>query len=203
MNKYIFAILLSVISTVALAQVPASQPRYALPKSLPSDSLSYFEPKEFIIGGVTISGTKSLDKDVLLTISKLNKGDHITLPGEANANVIKNMYSQGLFEDVQLNVLKINLDTIYLEIAVTELPRLSRLHLTGIRKGEIDDVQKKLSDKQYKIVNTNLISTTTAIIKKHFGEKGFLNTTVSIKQRFVLGVAFCFFLVVLFVLLFL
>ncbi|MDO3644534.1 outer membrane protein assembly factor BamA [Mucilaginibacter sp. L3T2-6] len=183
MNKYIFAILLSIISTVALAQVPGNQPRYALPKSLPADSLSYFDPKEYIIGGVEITGTKSLDKDVLLTISKLNKGDRITLPGEANANVIKNMYSQGLFEDVQLNITKINLDTIYLEIAVTELPRLSRLHLTGIRKGEIDDVQKKLSDKQYKIVNANLINTTTAIIKKHFGEKGFLNTTVTIKQR--------------------
>src|ERR1700760_2981215 len=117
MNKYIFAILLSVISTVALAQVPANQPRYALPKSsLPADSLSYFEPKEYIIGGGEITGTKSLDKDVLLTISKLNKGDHITLPGEANANVIKNMYQQGLFEDVQLNITKINLDTIYLEI---------------------------------------------------------------------------------------
>ncbi len=167
-----------------MAQIPGNQPKYSLPKStLPADSLSYLEPKDYIIGGVTISGTKSLDKDVLLTISKLNKGDHITLPGEANANVIKNMYSQGLFEDVQLNVTKINLDTIYLEIAVTELPRLSRLHLTGIRKGEIDDVQKKLSDKAYKIVNANLISTTTAIIKKHFNEKGFLNTTVSIKQR--------------------
>jgi len=167
-----------------MAQIQGSQPRYSLPKSsLPADSLSYLEPKDYIIGGVTITGTKSLDKDVLLTISKLNKGDHITLPGEANANVIKNMYSQGLFEDVQLNITKINLDTIYLEIAVTELPRLSRLHLTGIRKGEIDDVQKKLSDKAYKIVNANLISTTTAIIKKHFNEKGFLNTTVTIKQR--------------------
>jgi len=167
-----------------MAQIQGSQPKYSLPKStLPADSLSYLEPKDYIIGGVTIAGTKSLDKDVLLTISKLNKGDHITLPGEANANVIKNMYSQGLFEDVQLNITKINLDTIYLEIAVTELPRLSRLHLTGIRKGEIDDVQKKLSDKAYKIVNANLISTTTAIIKKHFNEKGFLNTTVSIKQR--------------------
>jgi len=184
MNKFLFAILFTVISTAAMAQIQGSQPKYSLPKStLPADSLSYLEPKDYIIGGVTISGTKSLDKDVLLTISKLNKGDHITLPGEANANVIKNMYSQGLFEDVQLNVTKINLDTIYLEIAVTELPRLSRLHLTGIRKGEIDDVQKKLSDKAYKIVNANLISTTTAIIKKHFNEKGFLNTTVSIKQR--------------------
>ncbi len=88
-----------------------------------------------------------------------------------------------MFEDVQLNITKINLDTIYLEIAVTEKPRLSRIHLTGIRKGEIEDVQKKLSDKTWKIVDQNLISTTIAIIKKHFNEKGFLNTTVTIKQR--------------------
>lgn len=183
MNKLLFAILFTVISSVAFGQI-GSRPSSPFSKpSLPSDSLSYLDPKDYIIGGVTITGTKSLDKDVLLTISKLNKGDHITLPGEANANVIKNMYSQGLFEDVQLNITKINLDTIYLEIAVTELPRLSRIHLTGIRKGEIEDVQKKLSDKTYKIVNANLISTATAIIKKHFNEKGFLNTTVTIKQR--------------------
>src|SRR5258708_40164744 len=120
MNKYFFAILFTVISTAALAQIPGSQPKYSLPKSsLPADSLSYLEPKDYIIGGITITGTKYLDKDVLLLISKLNKGDHINLPGEANANVIKNLYGQGLFDDVQLNIRKINLDTIYLEIAVT------------------------------------------------------------------------------------
>jgi outer membrane protein insertion porin family len=183
MNKLLFAILFSVLSTAAFAQI-SNQPRFSLSKSaLPADSLSYLEPKDYIIGGVTISGTKNLDKDVLLTISKLNKGDRINLPGEANANVIKNMYSQGLFDDVQLFITKINMDTIYLEIAVAERPRLSRMHITGIRKGEIEDVQKKLSDKQGKIVNENLLSTTTAIIKKHFNEKGFLNTTVTIKQK--------------------
>jgi len=183
MNKFLFAILFSVISTAALAQI-SNQPRYSLSKSsIPADSLSYLEPKDYIIGGVTIVGTKSLDKDVLLQISKLNKGDRINLPGEANANVIKNLYDQHLFEDVQLNITRINLDTIYLEIAVTEKPRLSRLHITGIRKGEIDDVNKKLSDKTWKIVDENLIKTTTAIIKKHFAEKGFLNTTVTVKER--------------------
>ncbi|HWZ03772.1 MAG TPA: outer membrane protein assembly factor BamA [Mucilaginibacter sp.] len=183
MNKFLFALIFSIMSTAALAQI-SSQPRYSLSKSsLPADSLSYLEPKDYIIGGVTISGTKNLDKDVLLTISKLSKGDKINLPGEANANVIKNLYSQGLFDDVQLNVTKINLDTIYLEIVVVERPRLSRMHLSGIRKGEIEDVDKLLSDKTGKIVNENLLSTTTAIIKKHFNEKGFLNTTVTIKQR--------------------
>ncbi|MBV8390387.1 MAG: outer membrane protein assembly factor BamA [Mucilaginibacter sp.] len=181
MNKLLFTILFAIISTVTLAQV--TQQRPSLQKSIPADSLSYLNPRDYIIGGVTVSGTKYLDKDVLVQISKLSKGDRINLPGEQNAAVVKRMYDQGLFDDVQLYITKINLDTIYLEIAVTERPRLSRLHITGIRKGEIEDLQKKLSDKNSKIVNENLLSTTTAIIKKHFNEKGFLNTTVDIKQR--------------------
>jgi outer membrane protein insertion porin family len=182
MYKFLFAILFLTISTAAFAQVPGQQ-RPSLSKSIPADSLSYLNPKDYIIGGISVSGTKYLDKDVLVQISKLSKGDKINLPGEQNALVIKRMYDQGLFDDVQLNITRINLDTVYLEIAVVERPRLSRMHITGIRKGEIEDLQKKLSDKNSKIVNENLLSTTTAIIKKHFNEKGFLNTTVDIKQR--------------------
>jgi outer membrane protein insertion porin family len=181
MNKVFFAILFSLISTAAIAQIPG-QRRSTLTKTIPADSLSYLNPKDYIIGGITISGAKYLDKDVLLQISKLNKGDRINLPGEANANVIKDLYKQGLFDDIHLNVTGINMDTIYLEIAVVERPRLSRLNITGIRKGEIEDVTKKLSDKTGKIVNENLLSTTTAIIKRHFNEKGYLNTTVIITQ---------------------
>ncbi|HJP64590.1 MAG TPA: POTRA domain-containing protein, partial [Mucilaginibacter sp.] len=158
MNKLLFAILFTVISTAALAQV-SNQPRPALQKSIPADSLSYLSPKDYIIGGIAVSGTKNLDKDVLVQISKLNKGDRINLPGEQNAAVVKRMYDQGLFDDVQLNITKINMDTIYLEIAVVERPRLSRMHITGPRKGEIEDLHKKLSDKNAKIVNENLLST--------------------------------------------
>ncbi|MGN8071792.1 outer membrane protein assembly factor BamA [Mucilaginibacter sp. SG564] len=182
MYKFLFAILFSVFVTSAFAQV-SNAPRTTLTKSIPADSLSYLNPRDYIIGGISVSGAKYLDKDILIQLSKLTKGDRINLPGERNAEVIKTLYSQGLFDDVQLNITKINMDTIYLEIAVSERPRLSRLHITGIRKGEIEDVQKKLNDRTGKIVNENLINTTTAIIKKHFGEKGFLNTTVKLTQR--------------------
>ncbi|MVN89853.1 outer membrane protein assembly factor BamA [Mucilaginibacter aquatilis] len=180
MNKFFFAILFSLISSAAMAQFGGGN---RLNRSAVStDSLSYLNPKDYIIGNITVSGTKNLDKDVLIQIAKINKGDRINLPGEASANILKNMWSQGLFDDVQLYITKINLDTVYLELSVTERPRLSRLRMTGIRKGEIEDVQKKLNDKTGKIVNENLLNTTTAIIKKHFNEKGYLNTTVDIKQ---------------------
>src|ERR1700761_7336066 len=145
MNKLLFAILFTVMSTAALAQVSGQRTAMPMRPQLPADSLSYLEPKDYIIGGVTITGTKSLDKDVLLTISKLSKGEKINLPGDANANVVKNLYAQGLFDDVQLNVTGVHLDTIFLEIVVVERPRLSRMHFTGIRKGEIEDVQKLLA----------------------------------------------------------
>jgi outer membrane protein insertion porin family len=183
MNKFLFAILFSVVSTAAMAQNSNQRQQSLLKSSIPIDSLSYLNPKDYIIGGITVTGTKNLDKDVLITISKLTKGDKINLPGEANAAVIKALYDQHLFDDVQLNITKIDLDTIYLEISVHELPRLSKFHITGLRKGEIDDVQKLLTDKNMKIVNQNLLSTTSAIIIKNFAEKGFLNTTVNIKER--------------------
>jgi outer membrane protein insertion porin family len=182
MYKFLFAILFTVFGTAALAQV-SNAPRPQLTKQIPADSLSYLNPRDYIIGGISVSGVKYLDKDNLILLSKLTKGDRINLPGERNAEVIKKLYEQGLFDDVQLNITKINMDTVYLEIVVVERPRLSRLHITGIRKGEIEDVQKKLTDKTGKIVNENLLSTTSAIIKKHFNEKGFLNCTVTMTQR--------------------
>jgi len=180
MNKLFLAILFSLISTATFAQIGGSRLNKS---SIPVDSLSYLNPKDYIIGDITVAGTKYLDKDVLIQIAKISKGDKINLPGEASANVLKNMWAQGLFDDVQLNITRMNADTVYLELFVTERPRLSRLRLNGIRKGEVEDVQKKLNDKTGKIVNENLISTTTAIVKKHFNEKGYMNTTVDIKQQ--------------------
>ena len=180
MNKFFLAILFSLISTATFAQIAGGRFNKS---SIPVDSLSYLNPKDYVIGDITVAGTKYLDKDVLIQIAKISKGDKINLPGEASANVLKNMWAQGLFDDVQLNVTRLRNDTIFLELYVTERPRLSRLRLNGIRKGEVEDVQKKLNDKTGKIVNENLLSTTTAIVKKHFNEKGYLNTTVDIKQQ--------------------
>lgn len=145
--------------------------------------ISYLNPQEFTIGGTTVSGTQFLDKDVLITISKLTKGDKIEVPSDATSNAVKNLWGQGLFDDVKLNIAEIRGDSIFFDIVVVERPRLTRIDLLGLKKGEITDIREKLNDKTGKVVNENLLKTTTDIIKKHFNEKGYLYTDVNIAQR--------------------
>ncbi len=148
-----------------------------------NSEISYLNPQEFTIGGTTVSGTQFLDKTVLITISKLTAGDKIMVPGDATSNAVKNLWAQGLFDDVKLNVAGIRGDSIFFDIVVVERPRLTRIDLLGLKKGEVTDVKAKLNDKTGKVVNENLLKTTTDIIKKHFNEKGYLYTDVTIAQK--------------------
>lgn len=183
MNRILIIIFLLISGTSAMAQFgrtgTPTPPRSTATRS----EISYLNPQEFTIGGTTVTGTEFLDKDVLITISKLTKGDKIEVPSDATSNAVKNLWAQGLFDDVKLNIAEIRGDSIFFNIVVVERPRLTRIDLLGLKKGEITDIRTKLNDKTGKVVNENLIKTTTDIIKKHFNEKGYLFTEVSIAQR--------------------
>ncbi len=183
MNRILIIILLLISSTTAMAQFGRTGGSPLGIKSQGNDDISYLNPKEYIIGGTTVSGAQFLDKDVLITISKLTTGERITVPGDATSNAIKNLWAQGLFDDVQLSITDIKSDSVFFDIFVVERPRLSKIELKGLRKGEKEDVSEKLNDKTGKVVNENLLNTTTNIIKKYFNEKGYLYTEVSIARQ--------------------
>ena len=182
MNRFLIVILFLISGTSAMAQFGRTNPSSSL-KQPENNEISYLNPKEYVIGNTTVTGTQFLEKDVLITISKLTKGERVIVPGDATSNAIKNLWAQGLFDDVQLNITEIKGDSIFFEIAVVERPRLTRIELKGLRKSETEDVMEKLSDKTGKVVNENLLKTTSDIIKKHFHEKGYLYTDVSYTQR--------------------
>lgn len=161
------------------------RPQAAPPKpNLSVSGLDYFNPKEYIIGGTTLSGSKYTDKEVIIILSKLIKGEVITLPGEATGNAIKNLWLQGLFDDVQLNIDKIVGDTVYFDIDVVERPRLSSFEFIGISKSQKTDIAEKLADKAGKtIINDNLYNTTKTIINKYLLDKGYFFTTVDFRSK--------------------
>ncbi|TYP97752.1 Beta-barrel assembly machine subunit BamA [Sphingobacterium allocomposti] len=147
------------------------------------DEISYLDPKNYVIGGVRVSGTEYLDNDVLITISKLVVGQYIEVPSEATANVVKTLMGQNLFDDVQLYAERIEGDNIYLEIRVQERPRLTRIDINGLKKGETEEIRKRLNTNSGKIVNANLIKTTQSTIQKFLREKSYLYPEIKIRTE--------------------
>jgi len=183
MKRIYQLIFLLLIGFPTLAQI--RQPAAALPSLKVSGlNLDYFSPKEYVIGGTTLSGAKYLDTATIIILSKLTKGEMITLPGEATANAIKNLWIQGLFDDVKLNVSRIVGDTVYFDIEVVELPRLTSFDIIGVGKSQKTDLNEKLAEKSGKtIINDNLYNFTNAVIKKYMLEKGYFFTKIDYKSR--------------------
>ena len=169
-----------IIFTILLSLEGFSQIRTNTSTEPKSNELDYTNPKEFVIGGVEVKGVKYLDVSVLVTISKLAVGERILVPGEATSNAVKNLWAQGLFDDVALEINRTSNDTIYFDLILAERPRVSRVVIKGLGKSETSDIQEKLNNQKGKIVNENLKNVINSIITKHFSEKGFLNTTVKI-----------------------
>ena len=180
MKNFILIIFTIFLSTQGFSQLRTSRTTTTEAKA---EGFDYANPQEFVIGGIEVKGVKYLDVSVLITISKLAVGDRILVPGEATSNAVKNLWAQGLFDDVALEVNRTSNDTIYFDLILAERPRVSRVVIKGLGKSETADIQEKLNNQKGKIVNENLKNVINSIITKHFAEKGYLNTTVKIDPK--------------------
>ena len=80
---------------------------------------------------IAIKGTKYLDKNTLISISGLNIGENISVPGEVISNAIRKLWKQGLFSDISVNITRIEGKEIYLEIHLKEHGKLSKFKFEG------------------------------------------------------------------------
>ncbi len=147
------------------------------------DLIDYSNPKEYELGGVTVSGVQFLDESVLITLTGLSIGEKYKIPGEKLSTAIENLWKQGLLSDVKIYVTKIIDGKIFLEFRIKELPRLSKFTFQGVNKSEADKLREKLSLVKGKIINENLIQTTKNLSKDYFVEKGYLFTDVNVKTE--------------------
>ncbi len=145
--------------------------------------ISYNHPRKFIIGGIGVSGKDYLDKSVVIMLSNLEKGEKIKVPGDEITTAIRNLWNQGLFDDVRILATKITGDTIYLNIYLHEKPKLNKYSFTGIKKSAQDDLKDKINLTSDDVVSNHLIILTENIIKNYFRGKGYLNTEVNITEK--------------------
>jgi len=140
-------------------------------------------PKSYEIGGIVVSGTNHLDPNAIVLLSGLTVGDKIEVPGEQISQVIRSLWSQKLFSDIQVGYQKVQGDIIFLEITVKERPRLSRFKFTGVSKGEADDLREKINLFKEKIVTENLLVTTKNKVRSYFIDKGFMRNEVTVIEK--------------------
>jgi len=146
-------------------------------------SVKYNAPQEYEIGGITISGAKFLDHTVLLTLSNLRIGEKIQIPGEKITTAIEKLWAQGLFSDVNISIVKILGEKVFLDIYLEEKPRLSYFTFKGIKKHDAEKLREEIKLEKGNIITENVILKTKSKIEKYFISDGYSNTSVKVIQK--------------------
>jgi len=142
--------------------------------------MDYSNQQEFVVGGVKITGVKYLPAETLISMSGLEIGRKISVPGDDITKVVEMFWSQSLFSDVKVVAEKIEGNVIYLEIVLRERPRLSKMVIEGVKKSEVKDMTEKINLKRNQQVTENVLNNIRTIVTKHYREKGFYNVSTEI-----------------------
>ena len=169
----ILFLLLVLLAPVSRAQITIGQ----------QAGLDYSNPKDYIIGGITVSGVRYLDANVLIMLSGLTVGEKVKIPSDKITTAIRKLWDQGLFEDIQISVTRIVDNQVFLDIWMKERPRLSKFQFNGIKKSDADDIRDKIRLVKGEYVTDNMILKTKNIIRKFYTDKGFLNVQINIQQK--------------------
>jgi outer membrane protein insertion porin family len=145
---------------------------------------SYASPKKYVIADIKITGlvNKTYEDYVIINFSRLAIGDTIEVPGKEITTAVKQFIKQGLFADVAIFPAKVENNKIWLEIHLKDNPRITEIHYEGMKKGEREDIEKKISMVKGTQVTQNMIDRANTVIKSYFNSKGFNKATVNITQ---------------------
>ncbi len=175
MIKRIIFILSLLISFSAIAQKQTD--------TIYNPTISYSLPKTYEVAGISVTGIKHLDRDVLIQLSGLRVGSQIEIPGERITKAITKLYRQGLFSDIAITATKLIDKQIYLNIHLKERARLSKVNYNGVTKSEMNKLEEKLNLQRGVQVTDYMISNIQTVVSKYFKEKGFYNVDVNVIQK--------------------
>lgn len=144
--------------------------------------VNYASPKEFVIGGVVVSGTQYLDESVLISIANLPIGDSIMIPGERISQAIQNLWKQGLFADIRVYITRSQGSLVFLELRLQERPRLSKFSFKGVTKSEADKIRESINLERDRVITENVLATTRNKVKDYYVDKGYLDAQVTIRE---------------------
>jgi outer membrane protein insertion porin family len=140
--------------------------------------------KEYTIGNVRVTGLTTLDSTIVLSISGIQRGDKVVLPGgDIFSKAIANLWRQRFFSNVQIYITGVREDVLSLEIQVQERPKLGNFRFVGIKKSEAEEIQGKAGLVRQTIITENTRRNAVEAIRKFFTDKGYMNVQVRIEEK--------------------
>jgi outer membrane protein insertion porin family len=145
--------------------------------------LNYERPTEYVIGGITVTGTQYIDRNLMTLVSGLKLGQTIKVPGSELNRAIEKLWKQQLFSDIEIRSTGTKGKLIYLNIHVQERPRMSRFSIRGLKKSETKNLKEELSLRANQIITEDLKNATRNEIRSYFKSKGYFNVDIDIVQE--------------------
>ncbi|WP_289046052.1 POTRA domain-containing protein [uncultured Olleya sp.] len=148
--------------------------------TISAQDLNYEDGKKYTIAEITVKGNTSFSEQTIITYSGLRKGAEIMVPGEEVSNAIKKLWKSNLFSDIEMYLLKVEGDSAFLEIRLSDLPELKEVKITGVKKGKHETILKENKLQKGAKVTENLITTTQNYLENKYKKNGFLNADVKV-----------------------
>ncbi len=146
-------------------------------------------PKTYTIGGITVTGSKAFDANLIISISGLAVGDKIQLPGsDVFGKAINKLWKQSLVSQVQIYLTRLEDTNLFIEIEITERPRLIDFVFNGPKKGEKDDLETKVGLAKDRVLTENMKLSAIEVIRKFYYEKGYRNVTIDMQEEQITGI---------------
>ncbi len=139
--------------------------------------------QDLTIADIKITGADSYEDYVLIGFSGLNIGESIRIPGNDITSAVKRFWNQGYFSDVKIIMDRVENDSVWLTIALKQLPRVTKVNFFGLKKSEIEDISLVLEVQEGKQLNADAIDRTKIAISKYLYEKGFYNADILVYQK--------------------
>ena len=139
-NSIIYNAIFFTIILVLLAIPTKAQDTNSSSATVKNDSITvqknivYEKGKEYILGGISVTGLQKFTESTVKVFTGLKIGQPLKLPGDKLTSAIKKLYESKQFRTVEVYLLRVDGNTIYLEFDVKELPQLNQISIAGIKK---------------------------------------------------------------------
>lgn len=175
MKKVFFAFLL-----IFVARIVAAQPAL----------VDYSKVNEWTLGGVYVHGCQLVDSAVVRLISGLPIGDKIAVPGEKTSAAIDNLWKENMFEDVRIEVAKIEGEFIWLDIIVIEKPKILLIGYfepkgngkKNLKKSEVEDIEEKIGKPNGLMLTEYRKRALIETVNEHYRADGYLNCSTRVVE---------------------